>query len=184
MNDLVFLESHIAFEVKSWEYEVSMNYDGDEYRKKREGYSKELRLLGLAEHITWFGKKRISELIVTLNEDDYEFLENDSGERLIVGHITRYDVGANDSTKDNDIEYEFKVRLKKNIFIELHQTLLNFSESLGRIEKKSHSSMFIKLPVIGFNLSKNTFYKIEPETWNDTKINLFITGFRFSLHMG
>ena len=79
MKDLVFLESHIIFEVRYWEYEVSMNYDGDEYRTKRELYSKELRLLGLAEHITWFGKKkRMSKLIAALNDDDYEFIESDS----------------------------------------------------------------------------------------------------------
>ena len=103
---------------------------------------------------------------------------------MIVGHIKRYIRNDNNSMKDNDIEYEFEVCLKEPIFSDLYQTLLTFSDNLGRSKERSRSRMFIRLPVIGFNLSKNTFYRIEPETWNDTNINLFIIGFRFSLHNG
>jgi len=183
MDDLLSLESYISFEVKYWEYEVSMEYDEDKYRKKRELYSKKLLLFGFAEHITWFNKKkRISELIVTLNNDYYEFVESDSGERLFVGHITHYHRDNINSTEGIDsAEYEFEVCIKENIFSDLYQTLLEFSVNVGRRKKKVRS-MFIKLPVIGFSPDDNNFHRIEPKTWDDANINIVIIGFRFSLY--
>ena len=177
---VIRLQSYITFEVRFWQYGVSMEYDEDRYRKKKELYSKELRLFGLAEHMTWFmKKKRASELIVSLDNDDYELLESDLGERLNVGHITHHDPEKIDGDTC-EYEYEFEICLKENIFSDLYQNLLEFSKNMGRRKKGGHS-MFISLTVIGFDPAKRKFFRIEPETW-DHSGNINIIGFNFALH--